>query len=787
MLATGLPVRQAGLAVAAAFHLLLVGLYLWGRDGQTTTVEIVNRGAAYEVFIDGNQMLPLGEPRLELDAPPKGTVTLVLPPSLASLPSPSGIDSVVVTDPDGRELYLRDDFEFLDDERWQTAAGRLTTEDGVLVARDPAQPNIVILQSPGWSDYRLKVTYRNGRGGTLGVHATADGGAFYTFELNRDFPNFLDVSKDGQRTGQFYGGLVYLRGGEVARSLAAMTARFYPYALVAAGAGVAIAFAISQAGRLLPASVRLPALPRPLAALDWPAWVVVLGFAAAAFGATLYIDWRYYQLIPHVPDEVSYMFQAKLMASGHLTGPVPPVREAFYFYEPQFLYENGDRWASVYPFGHPLVLAVGALFGAIWLMPSLVGAGSVVLVYLIGRRIYGTTVGVVAAVLLAGSPFFLMQASNFMAHNTVVFLLLLSLYFLLLRERPLLFGALAGLALGLAVNSRPLDALVVAPLLGLLLLAGLLRRDGREEGKQRLAAFVAGGLVMAVALLGYNHALTGDALTSPYANSGDFAAPIGFRAGHTLDVGLRNEQAQLMSLILVLNGWPAFIGLGFVLLPFLLGTRNRWDYFCLAAALLPMSAYVLYRYSGVYEGPRYWFAALPFLLLLSARGAELAGRFIGDAATLAWRRLSRRARPAHWAGATLVYGALIVLFLEGSGGWLFGWNKTWTEYTLPLVPQEPAAARGLFGLDDRLKTLAQERGLSDALVLVRPCGFFASVSCYGSVFLENALDFEGDVVWARYMEGRNAEIVAAFPGRTVYVANWDDGGSFEPYDPAKHR
>ena len=35
-----------------------------------------------------------------------------------------------------------------------------------------------------------------------------------------------------------------------------------------------------------------------------------------------------------------------------------------------------------------------------------------------------------------------------------------------------------------------------------------------------------------------------------------------------------------------ITGWPAYVGLAFVLAPFLLGTRNRWDYFCLACALL---------------------------------------------------------------------------------------------------------------------------------------------------------------------------------------------------------
>jgi len=779
-----------GLLVALVANLLLAGLRLWGGGGQTTTLEIVNRGGAYQVLIDGEQMVPQLAPGqapfpIELDAPVRGTVTLLIPAPVASLPSPSGIDSVRVTDPDLRELYFQDDFDELNLGSWEIQAGNFTIEDGVLVAKSETSANILALKSRGWEDYRLTVTFRNGRGGTIGVHAGEAGGAYYNFELQRDFPNFLYVTnRGGQWTGTFFGGFVHVREGEVLRSLASMVASSYPSLLLALAGGAALAFALGGLGQAF--TWRLPAVRLRLPwALDWPTGFAVV-LAVAAFAATLYVSWEHYGRIPHVPDEVAYMFQAKLFAAGRLMGDVPPVREFFYFYYPQFLYENGDSWASAYPFGQPLVLAPGALLGAAWLMPPLVGAGSVLLVYAVGRRLFGALTGVLGAALFAASPFFLMQASSFMSHSTTAFFLLLSLLFILKRERPVLYGALGGLALGFAANTRPLDAFVVGLVYGALLLAYLAPTVGASPALRRLLAFGVGAGVMGILYLAYNFALTGDPLTFPYT-AGTEESVLGFTEGHTLDVGLRNEQAQLMALLLVLNGWPSYVGLAFVLLPFVLGTRNRWDYFLLAGALLPMAAYTLYRYSGVFEGPRYWYAALPFLALLSARGAVQAARLIGEVAARLWRRLKSDARPAGWAGAVLVGVVLAALVIDGAGGWLFSWNGKWHETNVALVPHEAKAVSAAFGVDDRLVRLAEKTTLRNALVLVRPCGFFESVHCYGSVFLENSLDFDGDVVWARYIAGRNAEIIAAYPGRSVYVANWDGATGIVPFDPAVDR
>ena len=595
------PYLGAGLAIAVAVNLFFIVLHLWSGGGQTTVVEITNRGAEYTITVDGTGVVNLDP--IRLDAPASGGIQLTPPTPLASFPKPSGIDSVVVLDANGNELF-HDDFDVFNVfDVWQLDSGSFRVEDGVLVPQQPLVNNTITLLRPAWTDYTVRVTYHNSRGGNLGAHVTEDAGVFYHFETIRDFPNFVDVFKDGQRTALEYGGFVHTDSGESLRSIGAMFTGFYPSALVALLAGILLTGLLARFEPALREWLPLlvPRLPRERALPT----VAALTIALAAFALTLAINDRYYGFLPHVPDEVSYMYQGRLLAHLQITAAVPPVKDAFYFYGPPFLYEHGDRWASWYPFGHPLVLAIGAVFGLIWLVPSAVGAATVFLTYAVGRRLYDVRTGLAAAALFAASPFFLMQSSSFMSHNTGVLYILLALYFILRRERPVFFGLLAGLAFGLGANTRLLNMAALVPPFAVLLLSYALPLADRRNATAHIAAFVAGGLLMGAALLAYNYGVTGDPLTLTYAGTANDSSQLfGFRDGHTLDIGIRNQQAQLTALLLVFNGWPAFVGLGFLCLPFLLGTRNRWDYFCLACAAIPMAVYIFYRFSGIYEGPR---------------------------------------------------------------------------------------------------------------------------------------------------------------------------------------
>jgi hypothetical protein len=784
----------AALLLALAINAIVLALFLWGRDGQHTVVEVEAVGGVYRVLVDGTPVEfvepePVEPERVPLDAPDGGAIRLAPIMPLSSFPDPSGVDSVVVVRPSGEELF-RDDFDSLDEAVWRVDSGAFAIVDGVLAPQSLSEGNSLTLLGDGWSgDYSVRVTYRNNRGGTIGTHITESGAVFYRFELIRDFPNFFDVFNNGGRTGIHRGGLIETSGAEGLRSIAYMVTEAYPYFLVAMVGGLALTLGLAGAEaairrRLVSAAPRFSFAQGAMRRLPILAALTV---TSGAFALSLAIGWHYYAFVPHYPDEVLYMFQARLMAAGRFVTDIPGgLTDAFYISttKPAFVDEIGGKWASFYPFGHPLALALGARFGVMWLVPPLVGAGCVYLTFVIGRRLYDARTGVAAAALFAASPFFLMQSSNFLSHNTGTLYILLSLLFVLKRDRPLLYGALAGLFFGLGINTRVLNMVALVAPFGVLMLSYLVARgadrEDRTEWLKHSGAFVVVTLLLVAAMLAYNYGVTGTfASTYEGGAGGDSSQLYGFRDGHTLDIGIRNEQAQLTMLLLVFNAWPAFAGIILVLVPFLLGSRNRWDYFVLACAALPMLAYTGYRYSGGYEGPRYWYEAMPFLVLLSARGIEMAGAQLGDWASRLRSVIFRTERQSLFAGTALIYTVVAALVIWGSGGWLFGWNAVQDS---PNLPYRASAIDGVFGVDTRLDRLAEETDLENALVLVEPCGFFESSHCYGSVFLRNSIDFDGDVVWARFIRGENAATIAAFPGRDVYVASWDDGGSLRVYE-----
>ncbi|HLF79502.1 MAG TPA: glycosyltransferase family 39 protein, partial [Dehalococcoidia bacterium] len=423
-----------GLIIALGVNLALAGVYLWSRGGQTSVLQFESQGGAYRALLDGVPIVPgvayEGPKLLPLDAPPIGTVSITLPRPAPSLPRPSGIDAILITNPGLTELYFEDKFDFLNPEYWEITAGAFEVRDGVLVATGETGPNTLSLKSRGWTDYTVKLTLRNAMSGIVGSHVVPGGGVYYNFELVRDFPNFFNAVKDGRTTAVPFGGFPHASKPELLASVGAMLTESYPYLLLSLLVGIGVAFVLAQAEGLLP--LRPPSLESSRV-WPWLALASVGGLSIAATGVTFYLMREYYGDIPHLPDEVAYLFQAKLLASGRVMGEIPPVKEAFYFYAPTFLYERGDQWAAFYPFGHPLALAAGTLLGAVKLVPPLVGAGCIICLYAIGRRFYDVRTGLLAAVLLATSPFFLMQSSNFMSHNTAALYILLSLVFILKR------------------------------------------------------------------------------------------------------------------------------------------------------------------------------------------------------------------------------------------------------------------------------------------------------------------------------------------------------------------
>ena len=214
--------------------------------------------------------------------------------------------------------------------------------------------------------------------------------------------------------------------------------------------------------------------------------------------------------MPHVPDEVAYLFQAKYLASGRLFLPPPP--DAIAFELPHTLIT--DKWFSIFPPGWPAVLALGVMAGVPWLVNPLLGALAVLLLHRVAAAHYSTNTADLAAGLLAASPMFLLMSAGLMSHPLALVLALAAIGGVRWGVEAGRSGIaiLGGAALGGLVLTRPFEGALVAAVLGL---RGVVTA-GRKS-RWRLALFAGVAIAVAAALLPYNRALTGRAFYDPIA------------------------------------------------------------------------------------------------------------------------------------------------------------------------------------------------------------------------------------------------------------------------------
>src|SRR6202049_5149040 len=112
--------------------------------------------------------------------------------------------------------------------------------------------------------------------------------------------------------------------------------------------------------------------------------LAVAALAAGAAVLALLISWSVLGLVPHVTDSVSYLFQGRILAAGHLYEP-PPRVPALFANEEVILTET--ICSSTFPPSWPVLLALSWRLHATWLMTPLVLALAVAGVWLAGRRL----------------------------------------------------------------------------------------------------------------------------------------------------------------------------------------------------------------------------------------------------------------------------------------------------------------------------------------------------------------------------------------------------------------
>src|SRR5688572_33255737 len=99
-----------------------------------------------------------------------------------------------------------------------------------------------------------------------------------------------------------------------------------------------------------------------------------------AFFMSALVSRAVFERLPHLEDEIAYLFQAKVFAGGQLVIEQPQPRQAFW--QPFVIdhNESGNRFGKYTP-GWSAVLALGVLMGQAWVINGFMAALTVVLVY----------------------------------------------------------------------------------------------------------------------------------------------------------------------------------------------------------------------------------------------------------------------------------------------------------------------------------------------------------------------------------------------------------------------
>lgn len=348
----------------------------------------------------------------------------------------------------------------------------------------------------------------------------------------------------------------------------------------------------------------------------WTLGIAALALLLYAITARLVLSGK-----PLLIDEIIQVFQARMLASGHLWKPVSSHPE---FFSSLHLVEQAGRVYGQFPMGGPAMLTLGTLFRAEWLVDPLFGAGSVLVFGALIRRVEPRPLVALGALLLfALAPFAVFMSGSHMNHVTALFWILVALYGLALvtgvpgRWQD---GLVCGLGFGLAATIRPLDAAAFALPAGLWLLV----RSARDRRIGPLLAAGVGVLIPLLVLGWTNRETTGSAFQFGYSVLWGAGHGLGFHAPpwgepHTPVRGIELINTYFLRLqtylfeIGVPSLLPGALALG------LTRKLSGFDRYLIVASGFLVGFYFAYWHDGFYLGPRFMYPLVPLLAVWSAR------------------------------------------------------------------------------------------------------------------------------------------------------------------------
>ncbi len=487
--------------------------------------------------------------------------------------------------------------------------------------------------------------------------------------------------------------------------------------------------------------------------LKLPDAVFAWGFALVALVASAVVAYVCYDAMPHVQDEIDYLFQARLFASGKLYAQSHPLAEFFNF---RFIVNDG-KWYALFQPGWPLALVPFVWLGIPYMAAPVYSALAVYVSYYLFKETAGKAVAVLATFMLVSSPFFLFMSASQMSHPFSMLLTVASMLFVLraIRYKKPAYAAAAGFALGLLFNTRGATGLAILLAIMAYVIVTLVKNP-RLMLLRLVPAGLLGALPMVLLFVGYNYALSGNPFTLPQqryfqltesnenCHTLGLGKGVGCRREHGPDIFWKSYTPRAASFVTHkrLNSLKgdiySFSAIFILLIPALvLGGTSALGLWYLLLFLALVGVYYLYYYHGNCYGARYYFEALPALVYLFALGAVSSARLN---------------KPA-WAGR--LFGSIAFGLIVALAGYslLVRTPKLWKKYD-----------NGFWGMNSSCIEATKRAKVKDAIVFGDHSDKFYR-KCFA--YLRLPID-EQPVIFARDLFEHNENLIRYYPNRKAY-------------------
>jgi 4-amino-4-deoxy-L-arabinose transferase-like glycosyltransferase len=382
-------------------------------------------------------------------------------------------------------------------------------------------------------------------------------------------------------------------------------------------------------------------------------------------------------------------------------------------------------------------------FSIPWIVNPVVGALSLLAVFLLGKEIGNKTTGYIAMLLALVSPFIVFMSSEFMSHATA---LLMTTLFILFYIRTHKFGSykygfLSGVAIGYLLITRPHTVIILLPLYAVHAL-WMWRKNMALYSRCYLSAF-AGVIPFFLLYIGYNWATTG----KPFLTGYRLMHGLSTRWLSSFDsttfpwLDLLRASKQIGTLNEELFCWPIP---SLFLLASLFAFKMHKKY-CYLLALTFLSAcislmVILHIWTHIFSA-RYLYDSIGVVIVLSALAIQRMP-------ALARRHNVVRAGNAAWVGAfaLIIVGCTIYGFTARTGELFRYYGKNFVEGNIDYYNSIMSAVK------------------KPALVFVE------NDKQFRHVLFVMPQDNNPLVVFALNKKERNSNLMSYYPERHVYMA-----------------